>query len=322
MESFVTLLLILLSVTTAVVIVYQAIYSRKRQQQTQPKAKVETRPTVIAEHPIAAQEPQSTLLEETPLTAVAEAAQPTIAREAELIEGEEQRPEAVLEESQLITSGKPPQTAPVEAPLTTPGETEQIVVEAQSTVVHEAQLLAGKETQLAAEQAQSTAVGVTPHTPERKSPKPGERGGRPRASTRDREKQQEHKARLRTLKPEIVCWKRERQWILAVQVPEELIESPDLAVLQNSLPLSRDELEETCWRLEGVVGEVIVRWNEDEARIGLGQEKYLLFKLSGQNLDQGRLVKFPFSGSYLVIAPDDWKRDETFQVPRVQNRNM
>jgi hypothetical protein len=105
--------------------------------------------------------------------------------------------------------------------------------------------------------------------------------------------------------------------VLAVEAPEELLESPDLKILQNGSALY--ELEWGCWRLEHVSGEVVVRWNEagalQEMKVELGQERYLLFKLVGQDMDQGRLVGSPTSGSYLVIAPDTWERDETLSGP-------
>jgi hypothetical protein len=343
MEPFITVL-ILLSVTAAVVIACRAIQNRKRQQQTQSKAVAETQATVIAEHPTTTQEPQPTVAEETLLTALAQAAQTTLARESELIEREEKRPPAA-EELQPITPEEPQQTVLVEAQPITPEEIEQIVREeaqpgvmqeiqppatietqlaaiekTQSTTAQKTQPEAGEETQrLLTKQVQSIPAGSTQLTPESKKPKPIARGGRPRASTPDRERQQERKTKPRTLKPEIVCWKRERQWILALEVSEELIENSGLTVLQNGSSLSRDESEESCWHLGQVFGEVIARWSEDEgvqeAKVELGHEGYLLFKLSGRDLDQGRLVRFPCSGSYLVVAPEDWERDETLSGP-------
>lgn len=147
---------------------------------------------------------------------------------------------------------------------------------------------------------------------------PGKRGGRPRASTQDREKQAAPEPKSRPTKPEIICWKRERQWIPAVEVPEELFESPNLAVLQNGLPLIQDESRESCWRLKEAYGQVVVQWNEDEVareiRVVLSEE-YLLFKLSGQDQNQGRRVKSPSSGSYLVMVPDNWERDDRLSGP-------
>ncbi|MBI4304401.1 MAG: hypothetical protein HY665_08725 [Chloroflexi bacterium] len=148
---------------------------------------------------------------------------------------------------------------------------------------------------------------------------PVKRGGRSRDLTQDREKQPPQERKARAPKPEIVCWKRIRQWIPAVEVPEDLLKNPGLAVLQNELPLTQDESSEGCLRLEQACGQVTVQWSEDEiargTRIDLGEENYLLFKLSGQNQNQGRRVKSPSSGSYLVIVPDNWERDDALSGP-------
>lgn len=155
---------------------------------------------------------------------------------------------------------------------------------------------------------------------ETKRLEPIKRGGRPRTSIHDREEQLLRKRKPRCPKPEIVCWKRERQWIPSVEVPEELLASPNLAVLQNGLPLTQDESREGCWCLKEAYGQVVVQWKEDEVapeinKIPLGEESYLLFKLSGQDQNQGRRVKSPSSGSYLVMVPDKWERDETLSGP-------
>jgi hypothetical protein len=116
-------------------------------------------------------------------------------------------------------------------------------------------------------------------------------------------------------KPEIICWKRERQWIPAVELPEELIGNPHLTVYQEATSLTEDQSREGCWPLSHGTGEIVVRWNEEdiirESKITLGEENYLLFKLSGQDQNQGRHVKSPSIGSYLVIAPDNWNRDQS-----------
>ena len=148
---------------------------------------------------------------------------------------------------------------------------------------------------------------------------PPKRGGRPRVPIKAQEKPAARKIESRRPKPEIICWKKERQWIPAVEIPEELLENSGLAVLQDGLPLRQEESKEACWPLERVFGEVVVQWIEGEGvqeiRVALGQDGYLLFKLSGQNQNRGRCVKFPSSGSYLVMVPDDWVRDDTLSGP-------
>ena len=145
-----------------------------------------------------------------------------------------------------------------------------------------------------------------------------DRGGKPRILPTESKEQVTREHKLRRPKPEIVCWQRERRWILAVEVPEDLWEKPELVVHQNASPLAQDE-REGHWRLDQVCGQVTIHWNEDEApqeaKITLGEENYLLFKLSGQDWKQGRRVKSSSSGLYLVVVPESWERDEKFSGP-------
>ena len=147
---------------------------------------------------------------------------------------------------------------------------------------------------------------------------PAKRGGRPRGFSQESGRQPAQETASRCPKPKIICWKIEQQWILGVEVPEDLLEKPGLEVFQNELPLTQDQSREGCWRLEKTCGKVVVQWNEDEVdkkTIELGERDYLLFKQSGKNQNQGRRVKSPSSGSYLVIAPDNWERDDTLSGP-------
>lgn len=143
-----------------------------------------------------------------------------------------------------------------------------------------------------------------------------DRGGRPRIPRSESKEQVIRGSKLRHLKPEIVCSQREREWIPAVELPEDIVENPNLQVLQNGLPLTQHR--EGCWRLEHAFGEVVVRWTENEGvqeTKVLLKENYLLFKLSGQNQNQGRRVKSPSSGWYLVMVPNNWERDDTLSGP-------
>lgn len=137
---------------------------------------------------------------------------------------------------------------------------------------------------------------------------------RPPISQEPPEKRPPQETKQRRPKPEIVCWKRERQWMVGVEVPEELLGNSGLVVLQNASPLTQDEYREGCWCLEQAFGEMVVHWNEDEdtkeSKVSLSEENYLLFKLTGRNQNQGRRVKSPSSGSYLVVVPEAWERDE------------
>lgn len=98
-----------------------------------------------------------------------------------------------------------------------------------------------------------------------------------------------------------------------------MLEKTDLEVSQNGSPLLQNKLEQSCWELKEAFGNIVVRWSEagniQETKVEIGKEGYLLFKLTGQNLNQGRLVKFPYSGSYLAIVPDEWERYEEISGP-------
>jgi len=143
---------------------------------------------------------------------------------------------------------------------------------------------------------------------------PEKRGGRPRSLTEEQERQTPQKFNPHHLKPEIICWKKNRQWIIGVEVPEEILDCPNLTVEQNGLLLERDQSINACWRLEQAHGTVVVSWFEDKngqnIEIALDQEGYLLFKLSGQKQNKGRRVLSPSLGWHLVITPEDWNRDE------------
>jgi len=150
---------------------------------------------------------------------------------------------------------------------------------------------------------------------------PLNRGGRPRRRERnlsvDSTGENTEIERSIHHRIDIVCLKRERQWIAAVEIPEELLEKPGLEVFQAGERLTQEQ--ENCWCLEQAFGEVVIQWNESEGvqeiKVALGQDGYLLFKLSDQHQDQGRRVQFPSSGSYLVMVPDDWVRDDTLSGP-------
>jgi len=108
-------------------------------------------------------------------------------------------------------------------------------------------------------------------------------------------------------KPEIICWEKGREWIFAVEIPRELCKNDNVEVAQNSSRLERVESRENCWHLIEAFGTVAVSSAEVPLDLGREGENYLLFKLSGENRREGRLVKYPSSGEYLVVVPTDWK---------------
>jgi len=148
---------------------------------------------------------------------------------------------------------------------------------------------------------------------------PEKRGGRPRTSSEEQEKQSPQESHCRTPKPEIVCWNRERQWIVGIEIPAELLDFSDFEILQNRVSLEQDESREACWQLKSVCGNIVVRCSKEEEiheiEIVHGQEGYLLFKLSGQNQNEGRRLKSPLLGWHLVLTPKNWYRDETLSGP-------
>lgn len=113
-------------------------------------------------------------------------------------------------------------------------------------------------------------------------------------------------------KPEVVCWKRAREWLIGIEMPHEYLEKPNLAVLQDEAPLIQDEFNEGFWLLKKTYGSITIKWNgiTEACPISCGNEKYLLFKLSAKDPDWGRLVRYPISGTYLATVPSTWQRDE------------
>jgi hypothetical protein len=129
------------------------------------------------------------------------------------------------------------------------------------------------------------------------------------------EQEQTKKNRLKTFKPDIVCWKREREWILVVEIPDGQQADQRITVHQNNTPLIEDSQERGCWLLTEVHGEVVIgQYNnerKDNFTISLGNENYLLFKLSSHSLNQGRRVRRASSGFYLIVVSEDlWVDNE------------
>ena len=137
---------------------------------------------------------------------------------------------------------------------------------------------------------------------------PIDSGGRPRGAI---EKGEEIVPRSiqRQWRPEIVCWQRGRLWYVGLEVPEELMEK-DLEILQNNTYLPQDEYNDCCWVLNKVNIPVKIRWDENEEyQIPLGEEDYLIFRLSGGDQDKGCCIKTPSFGSYFLITPETWERE-------------
>jgi hypothetical protein len=138
---------------------------------------------------------------------------------------------------------------------------------------------------------------------------PGKRGGRSRGTTDKHERQKEKNTNSFHPKPEIICCRKERQWMLAVELPEEISSIQGLKVIEEGLCLLQDEATEERWYLGGALGSnVVVCWENNEVATLSGKEEYLLFKLN--EWGSGRRVRYPLAGLYLAVVPDSWKRDE------------
>lgn len=114
---------------------------------------------------------------------------------------------------------------------------------------------------------------------------------------------------------EIVCQKKGREWIVGVELPEDISAKPRVQLYQNSVALQQAENGNNFWYLEQANGEVVISWDENGTNIKLGEEPYLIYKLSGQNGNYGRLMRHPSHGSFLLVAPESWRRDETLSGP-------
>jgi len=168
-------------------------------------------------------------------------------------------------------------------------------------------------------QAQAETPQEEEKRAERKRVKPIERGGKPRGRVTKPKRQKPKQESMRALKPDIICWRRQTEWVLGIEVPNEYGAPSQLKVVQDGVALERVSYREGCWRLEKVSGKVTVVGQEGvPSEIILGEEPYLVFKLSGSDLNQGRHVKSVSEGWYLVVVPQDWGRHEVSGPPPVE----
>ncbi len=140
---------------------------------------------------------------------------------------------------------------------------------------------------------------------------PVKRGGRPRDS-KPTQRPTAQITRQQKVRAEIVCWKRMREWVVGVELAEPIVPQSGVQVLQNGQALNVDEHKGRCWPLEQLHGDIVVTGSvQTHNSIGIVlKEDFLLFKLSGRDLNDGRRVRTASFGSYLVIAPTSWERDE------------
>jgi len=184
-------------------------------------------------------------------------------------------------------------------------ETQQKAKEEERRKAGERRRKAEEERKRAEEESQQKKEEV--YGRERRSP--DERGGRSRGSTKQSEIKQSTEPKVRSLKPEIVCWNEGWNWVIGIEVPEEL---EPLSVAQNKEQLEQDNTDESRYRLKNVEGAVKVTWTEGQIDIllaGAGRN-CLIFKMRKNWKELGRLVRCPTTGHYLIIVPQEWKRDE------------
>jgi len=154
---------------------------------------------------------------------------------------------------------------------------------------------------------------------ERKRVKPIRRGGKPRSRVTKLGRQKPKQESMRAPKPDIICWRRQTEWVLGIEIPDEYGSPSELTVVQDGMALERVSYCEEIWRLEKVSGKVTVVGQEGvPSEVMLGEEPYLVFKLSGSDLNQGRHVKSISDGWYLVVVPKDWERHKDSGPPPVE----
>jgi hypothetical protein len=93
-----------------------------------------------------------------------------------------------------------------------------------------------------------------------------------------------------------------------VEIPEEL---QALSVMQSNIRLLEEASERGYWRPAGLTGDIVISASEGmKYKIPVDDDPCLIFKLGGVGQNSGRKVRRATSGSYLVIVPADWTRDE------------
>jgi hypothetical protein len=142
------------------------------------------------------------------------------------------------------------------------------------------------------------------------------RGGFSRGNTHggNSAEQIERKSSFRP-KPEIVCWKRGHEWVVAVDVSDSVSASGIGWVRQCGIDLKEDERKARNYVLHTLDADVEVQFldSAQPVRISLPEAGPLLFELTGDGRKRGRMVKSISarpSAAYLAIVPHSWSRNE------------
>ncbi len=189
------------------------------------------------------------------------------------------------------------------------GELERLEVEQQQREEERQRKAKDEHKPSLQEQKQKTEKEELPEEEKQKRLSPHERGGRPRGSTKQVGMGKGDETKPRSLMPEIICWEEGRSWIVGIEVPEEL---ESTSVVQDGELLERDNTDESRYRLRRAESTVKVAWTGGEKDIPLIEDgrNCLLFKMRKNWKGLGRLVRYPTTGYYLDIVPQEWKRDD------------
>jgi hypothetical protein len=151
------------------------------------------------------------------------------------------------------------------------------------------------------------------HATETKSRRisPASRGGRPRSLTSEENREAGSRTRSHPRRPDITCWKCDGEWVVGIEI-SDTHPSPNISVRQAETLLAEDSFRTGCWPLARLDTPVMVhdRGSDTQWTLEVGDQQWLLFKLGGPKLEQGRRVKRPVSGLYLAIVPAGWSRDD------------
>lgn len=147
---------------------------------------------------------------------------------------------------------------------------------------------------------------------------PEQRGGRPRGTGGPADKAASATGargvgRVRSSRPELVCWKEGMAWVVGVEVPDELVEQDLRVVDGEGNDLQEDQLQELRFPLMDPLGAVTVRWSDAasimEAERCFDASDHRIFKVARSRAN-GRRVARVTRGNYVVIAPRALSRDE------------
>lgn len=121
--------------------------------------------------------------------------------------------------------------------------------------------------------------------------------------------------KVRLSRPRLICWREPEAWYVGVEVPEDLLDQEDLAVVHQGRELKESPRREGCWRLNGLDGDAEICAEHGVLSI-LPLEKLwqrdtpvLVFRgWDGHRTPLPALGKVS-SGKVTVVVPETWQRD-------------